>query len=639
MSVYIRTAVCSAVFFLFAVSGPAAGSQTLPEWVERLIENECENGMADPEELGLYFLDLLRSPMDVNTAGREVLSAFPLMTPFMVESLLDYREEYGHIASFSELSLVDGFSEEKVERLKPFITIGEKRQGPPEDGRMVSGELVLKSRVTVGRTEDSMFGSPFYRYLRYGVEAGNVAKAGFTVESDAGEKGFPDFCSISLAVEDIPFAKDRSSGIECIAVGDYSLRFGQGLALWSGFSMNSLSLPSSAIRNPSGIRSYTSSGETGFFRGGAVALKLADRFRISVFFSSVKRDAKTDGDFFTTLPDDGMHDSESALEAKGNLRETAGGANFSVTGKRFRVGVTAVAYGFDKKDGRRKSYYNGHLSLDGRQFNASADFMLSFEGLRLFGEIAVDKGWHIACIAGAVYPFSSGLEVSFAGRYYDYRYVALYSGAYSNTSCNNEYGASAALRYNPARNLAFTANAAYTRYPFHRFGVRGPSDVAKASADCDLTVMEKHNLYFKASCSYDNGRETFALRLRSEYTYSMPSGMEIISRVELCVPGEALGILAFGELRYTHPSEKFRFGVRSTFFSAEDWSSRIYCYEMNVPGTFSVPAYYGKGTGLYAIVAYKPVKSLNISLRCAAVKYAEASRDNLRTDVRISWLF
>lgn len=636
----IRTAVCSAVFFLFSNCFWAVG-QVLPEWVVRLIENECEGGTKNPEEMGLYFLELMRKPMDLNTAGRERLSEFPLLTPFMVESLLDYRDEYGALASYAELSLVDGFDSLKVERMSPFVTIGDPSLQqdfagmPPE----VSNSVILRSRISFKRSGEDMYGSPFYRYLRYGIEAGDVARAGFTAESDPGEKGFPDFASVFLEISGIPLSADGRSGISRIVAGDYSLRFGQGLALWTGFSMNALSQPSSVIRGNPGVRPYTSSAESGFFRGGAVTMNLFTRVGVTAFVSSRYRDARVENDYFVTMPDDGVHDSDRALDAKWQLKETVGGANVTFDGRNFRLGLTALAYGFDKKDGRRKSYYNEHLSYDGTQFNLAADFVFSVLGARLFGEVAVDRKMHLAAIAGAVCPVSSEWEFSVSGRYYDYRYVAMYSGAYCNSSCNNEAGGTVVLRYTPGRSLLFTAGAAYTHYPHHRFGVRGPSDVMKISAECDWNLLERHNLHFRTSYSADNGKESSVLRLRGDYTFTLNPVLSLISRIETSLLPEDSGLLAYVELRYAALSGKLRCAVRTTGFSTGEWAARIYCYEMGIPGSFSVPAYYGKGTGLYAVVTYKPVRWFSASMKCSGAIYSDRARDNLRLNLQLNLLF
>ena len=83
-----------AVFLLCSVPLKA---QELPDAIVRLIEEQCEAGGGDPEELAEYLAGLMARPLDLNMADRETLEAFPLMTPFMVASLLEYRAEYGAV--------------------------------------------------------------------------------------------------------------------------------------------------------------------------------------------------------------------------------------------------------------------------------------------------------------------------------------------------------------------------------------------------------------------------------------------------------------------------------------------------------------------------------------------------------------
>ena len=94
-------------------------AQDLPESIVRIIERQCEDGSGDPEELVDYLTALMARPVDVNTAGREQLEALPLVTPFMVLSLMEYRDEYGAVSSEAELSLVDGFDFETVRNIRP----------------------------------------------------------------------------------------------------------------------------------------------------------------------------------------------------------------------------------------------------------------------------------------------------------------------------------------------------------------------------------------------------------------------------------------------------------------------------------------------------------------------------------------
>ena len=54
-------------------------------------------------------------------------------------------------------------------------------------------------------------------------------------------------------------------------------------------------------------------------------------------------------------------------------------------------------------------------------------------------------------------------------------------------------------------------------------------------------------------------------------------------------------------LGYVEESYSGRIGavfLRGTRFAADSWDGRLYCYERDAPGSFNVPAYYGRGYSL-----------------------------------------
>jgi hypothetical protein len=66
----------------------------------------------------------------------------------------------------------------------------------------------------------------------------------------------------------------------------------------------------------------------------------------------------------------------------------------------------------------------------------------------------------------------------------------------------------------------------------------------------------------------------------------------------------SLGALAYIEAGYK--SEMFSAYIRGCVFSIDNWDDRIYVYERDAPGTFNVPAYYGKGTTFSSVIGFKP---------------------------------
>ena len=102
----------------------AAGAQDLPESVMTLVEQLSEQG-SDAGELVRFYEGLLLQPLNINAATRLQLEETGLLTLFQLESLLVWRERYGAVRSATELSLVEGFSPERVAALRPFFTFGD----------------------------------------------------------------------------------------------------------------------------------------------------------------------------------------------------------------------------------------------------------------------------------------------------------------------------------------------------------------------------------------------------------------------------------------------------------------------------------------------------------------------------------
>ena len=81
--------------------------------------------------------------------------------------------------------------------------------------------------------------------------------------------------------------------------------------------------------------------------------------------------------------------------------------------------------------------------------------------------------------------------------------------------------------------------------------------------------------------------------------------------------------------------------LRVTGFSIPVWDARIYCYERDAPGTFSVPAYNGRGIAFSAVGSLKLRPFRNLSqrhpLRFFSLKGNLRAACQLRTDQRPSY--
>ena len=100
----------------------------------------------------------------------------------------------------------------------------------------------------------------------------------------------------------------------------------------------------------------------------------------------------------------------------------------------------------------------------------------------------------------------------------------------------------------------------------------------------------------------------------------------------ILVTGGKPGGLAYLEAGYKTPSDTARFQLsaflRGTVCETDGWASRIYAYERDIPGAFSVPAWYGHKAGLSFVagVSYRSRKlrqrlNLRVSTKDFKIQY------------------
>ena len=82
-----------------------------------------------------------------------------------------------------------------------------------------------------------------------------------------------------------------------------------------------------------------------------------------------------------------------------------------------------------------------------------------------------------------------------------------------------------------------------------------------------------------------------------------------------------LGNLIYQDLQFSL-GKKTNLTFRYSSFSSDDFNSRTFAYENDVPGTFNIPAYIGKGTRSYILIKHQIQKDLQIWIRFARSSFA-----------------
>lgn len=327
--------------------------------IEELDESEVER-----------FQRLSDHPIDLNTASRSRLLSSGLFSVYQTASIVDYRSRTGDILSGEELSLVDGFSPEYARALAPFVTFSSSSApGAPRSGR-VSNTLVLRTSL---RHDDG--GGVIGAYaLKESLSIGERAELNWSTRTTY-SKG-------DLGIGTVSAACYGRRHLGKVVLGHFNARFGQGLNIWSGFSLSGVSSAGSLRKNPSGLGATTSFSPS--FCGVATDWTFGC-WTLSAAYS------------FPSLPL----------------------LNVSRSFRNFSCGASATPDA------------------------VSADWRLGFRDFCFYGELAWDGA--PAAVGGLLWVPSYGKTVALSGRYYSPDFKGVNAGPVrSGTKASDEAGVSAA---------------------------------------------------------------------------------------------------------------------------------------------------------------------------------------------------
>ena len=519
---------------------------------------------ADGDEVERLY-GIMRHPLKLNMAGGHALEASGLFTPYQVVSIADYRSRHGDILSYTELSAVDGFTPGAVNLLKKFVSLESSQEGVHRRGavQVIRGDMDI--RTSLKMTEEEGGAAQQEVWLAPWQSSSQEWKY-----SSRGKIAYKETLLLSASLSNggvhscnVTYAHRYGK----VVAGDFNARFGQGLCLWNTTQISSSMTPSAFMKKASGLSaSYSFTGN--YAMTGMAADVVAGKWKISALAAvpGLKK-----GDFNSVQP------------AVNLVRY-------------FRFGHVEATHVMTF-DNVRTAYFTIP------QMRSSVDASLCFRGVNVFIESMFD--W--------VYMVPSALV-----------------GVQSATG---EYGECASLvRYLPGSNEHGAAFSWQLQKRGHLCVVTadGLYHPKSKSKDGSLSTQLKVQAKWKWDVSdvfYSEVRLTERLRTWGAATRTdarLDAGARIgpwtvYGRVNLlnCV---SLGLLGYLETSY-ESTEKIRCYIRQGVFRIDNWDDRIYVYEHDAPGSFTVPAFYGRGvwTSLYA--KWRIAKYASAYVRCAYASY------------------
>ncbi|WKN41652.1 ComEA family DNA-binding protein [Tunicatimonas pelagia] len=666
-------------------------AQSSPERAfETLLENlftQQDEDVAYEEQYEILY-QLYTQPINLNQADEEGLQELFFLSSRQISNLLHYRQRYGDLRTVYELQFIPAFNHDLIQQMLPFITVNAVPTDTlswAERWQRADKLLILRQATTLETKRgfipqdtltDPSLSAPFIGskpqlYTRLRVSRRNDFSLGLTLEKDAGEairwqptqsQYGSDFQSYHLQIQ-------NRGVLENLLIGDYSLQFGQGLLLGQGFNLGKSAFAVTSVgRTRSQLRPYTSSTESGFFRGATATLQQdvgKMQLELTPFVSNQWLDAKLHNRadsslYFRSLQTSGWHRTESERNSQDQAREQVIGGNVLLKNRRRngQIGVSYVRTAFDYRWQRSDELRNFH-EFSGKVNEAWGVFgNYRYRHYHFFGEAArsASGGW--GAVGGLSASLSSTVEMAWVLRHYSPDFHSFYGNALSEGSRPiNEQGFYWGLRMEPFKKATLSAYYDYFRFPWLRFRVDAPSTGHELLARFDYQLTRWTSLF----AQFREEEKAINVDLDSlSVRVPLPGNKRQLALGITHTPVEGLRLnTRWQQTAYrlnqatdrgwviaqdvTYQRGRWKTDLRFALFDAEEYDTRQYLYEHDLLYTFSIPAYSGQGSRTYWVLRYKLNRHLSFWTKIGRTVYADrnvigssvdAIDGNTRTDIR-----
>ncbi len=650
--------------------------------IQQELESLAEQNNTESEDY-TDLLELLNyykhHPLNLNTATIEELQQLHYINAIQINNLLIHIKNTGKLLTVYELQSIDGFDLQTINKILPYIIVTDNSESTRfsikemftkgQNSILLRYARIIEPQVGFSKIDStSLFkspnsryiGSPDYLYARYKFNYRTNVSWGITAEKDQGELFFKnkqnfkydwytrslkgnqhngfDFYSAHFFLHNIKFIKS-------LAIGDYQVSFGQGLTAWSapafGKSINILNVKKSGL----GISPYTSVDENKFMRGAATTL-FYKRFEATGFFSrhyvdATISDTSLNGSTSTisALQTTGLHTTPAEIANKHSILQTIYGGNLSYKSNRFNIGITAVDYQLNHEFNRNLTYYNQFEFSSTHNYNIGIDYNFIVHNINLFGEEAISKNGGKAFVNGALISLDPKLCITILHRYYELGYQNLISKGFGESSgTNNERGIYLGAILKPNNTITVTATYDKFVFPYLKYQVDAPSFGNDYMIQLNYTHSKKLEMYF--NIRQQNQQQNSATSIvdinyvvpllqtnyRFDIVYTIIPSLKLKNRVELINyklgdNSTEKGYLVVQDISYHKMGKSFLSSLGYSLFQTDSYNARIYAYTSDIPGSYSIPSYYYRGSSFFVMLQYSFTRKLEMWIRYSQIYY------------------
>lgn len=622
--------------------------------VKDILESVAENLPDDYDmtELIEILSRFKKHPINLNKTSPEELKTLVFLSPLQISNFFSYIKQNGNFVDVLELQTIDAFDVKTVQSLIPFVTLNATTEYEKlslhnlislgeNDVVMRYAQTLQKQKGFTDLPGNRYLGSPERFQTRYRYHYGTIVSAAITFDKDAGEKfiGKPfDFFSGNVALY-------KLGKIKKVIMGDYTLQFGQGITLWSGFSFGKGPDVTSVAKKDLGLRPYTSANEYSFLRGASATINLYKNFDLTPFVSFRNLDASQDLDFDgnlvqATINQTGLHRTISEIENKNSLSQRVYGAVLQYNRNELSIGGIAYHSKYGNSFVTQSAIYDRFSFIGNSLTNIGLYYNYTYKNIYFFGEGGKSLNGGLAYVNGALISLSSTVSAAMTYRNYDKNYHNFFNQALAEASeAVNEKGLYSGLNIIPNKRWSFSIYGDYFQFPWLKYRVDAPSKGYEILSQAIYTPSKTFKIL--ARFKTENKQQNTDLEVpinylddvnkegyRVEVSWQLNKKWSFQNRAEVSQykkggANREFGYLVYQDIDYSPMFSRITGNLRIAYFNTPSYNSRIYAYEDDVLYSFAFGMYSGKGFRTYLNLKYNLAKKLNIWARYAMFIYKD----------------
>ena len=644
------------IIFLFTFQSLKAQNHNNESSLEEILIDPEEENQKYPEDIINSLESLQSNPVNINTADRYQLEQIIFLNPFQIQSILDYRKNYGPFLSINELIYVFGFNAKIIDEISPYISLDISSSSIKNN----RGKMEISNRTDFKTSQQKINNNiPIKISNRIMYEKGRF-KSGIIMEQDPFEDFFRasnktgfDFYSGFIKYET---EKKRNHSI---ILGCYNISWGQGLNIWGGYGSSKSADISNIQKRTQGIKPSGSVNESNYFRGLATHLNF-DEISIDLFVSYKKIDASIENDsgynYITSLKETGLHRTIREIEDEDNSNNLTGGINLCYNKDWGKTGISISQTHFSIPYQINNTPEKMFLPAGNDFRNISYYYSLYIRNLVFFGEWAISENYKQAFLSGILVNPGHGTNLSILYRNYDKGYLTLYGNAFGeNSNIRNERGVYLAVSNESIKNLKIHIFADYYKFPWITYKTSAPSQGTEYGCHSEYrlqndvvfslkvkTETKQRNSTLSEETHLKELSESEKRQFQIQLQYNIGEKLQFKNRLTgssyVFQNSKFTGFLVFQDIKYSLSSIPLTLYGRYCIFDAENFETRIYQYENDLRYTFYMPFLYGKGSKTYFMLKYRMIKYLEILVKTEHIVYLMKKNDHI-FKLQLNWNF